>query len=168
MVNEGEIKRGIDIKGAKALRKRGLNLCKCGNDAVFIAYKGGWFVKCTCCELMIAKQISVVTETIIPFETQEEATKAWNKSNPNKIDLRTTTSANIYSESQLKEIRDARINMIAEAIRKEGGDVITTRDIASDIGLSFNIVNNNMQLVKRTYPQVQTSHKRGYYWKENI
>lgn len=166
MVNEelNGVKRGIDIDDAFVMRKKGLNLCRCGGDAVFVGYKGGWFVKCTCCETMMAKQISVVTETIIPFETMEEAAKVWNKSSGGAVDLRKAT--NVLTVEQLTQRRKDRVKAIAEEIKNMDGYFITTREIASNLGLTQSIVSNHMIYVKEKYPQVKSAEKMGYYWKE--
>lgn len=165
MVNDG-IKRGISIENAYVMRRQGLNLCRCGNDAVYVSYKGGWFVKCTCCETMMARQISIVTETIIPFETMEEAREAWNKSNVEYADLRATHIA--LTPEQVVERQHARIKAIAEDIKKHEGEIISSKDIARDLRLSHSVIVNHMRKVKERYPQVKSREKYGYYWKENI
>lgn len=164
MVNKG-VEYGIMIKGAEAERGSGLSPCKCGNEAIYIKYDGGWFVKCTCCETMQAKQISVITQTIIPFDSKEEAKKAWNK---RSIPTLEGFNAKENPELVIKR-RNYRAGLIANSI-KNAGKPITAAEIAADTGLSVNVIRNHMYYVKDKYPMIKLEKgNKGYYWesKEN-
>lgn len=161
MVNEG-----LKIKGVSAHRGADLMPCHCGsNDVVYVSYKGGWFVKCLWCECMVAKQISVVTETILPFETREDAAKVWNKRAAPTTDLRKFERK--VSPEDIIKMRNARAKAIAKSIRNAGGAVVSRRDIASDVGLSTTTIANMMHYVKKAYPNVKTVDRTGYFWEEN-
>lgn len=158
--------RGIPIRGADTKRKRGLLPCPlCGNEALLIEYDGGFFTKCTCCECMVARQISVVTERIIPFESEEEAIAKWNTRKSITQDAR---GANLMeSADAILARREMRADLIAEAIERAGGDPISVPEIMSDTGLRESMIRNNMNYVKRKYPQVHSEMgKAGYYWED--
>lgn len=160
------VKKGIPINGASVQRKKGLNDCPlCGNEAIYIRYKNGYFVKCTCCECMVALQISVITETIIPFETMEDAAKAWNKREGS------TKSANIINARTQPDLilqrRAWRAERIAESIKKGCGDFVKISQIVEDTKIPRSTVMNMMKFVRKDYPEVKSqSGKSGYYWED--
>ena len=148
-------------------RKRGLAPCPlCGGDAVFVRYKRGVFVKCSWCELMIAKQISVTTEDILPFNTAEDAIKVWNRRNGETVAPAEMSGMNAIDG--IRKNRDARVQRIMQSIRRGDGAFVTVEQIARDAGLSKSMVNNSMQYVKKKYPQIKSRQGyAGYYWEEN-
>lgn len=165
MVNYG-VKKGMPINGADTVRRKGLKDCPlCGNEAIFIKYSDGYFIKCTCCECMVALQISVSTENIIPFETMEDAAKVWNKRR------HSTREANMINARETPELvlkrRAWRANRIAESIEKAGGDNVFVSEISQDTGIAVSTIKNIMKFVKKEYPQIKsTSGRAGYYWGE--
>lgn len=164
MVKQG-IEYGIMIKGATPKRHSGLQPCsKCGNEAIFVSYDNGWFVKCTCCEMMLAKQISVVTETIIPFDTMKDAAEVWNKRRD--VALKDEELNPAIDPDLVIKRRNYRAGLIVESLKNADG-LMTAADIAEETGLSLFVVRNHMTYVKNTYPQVKVSPgKKGYYWDE--
>lgn len=159
---------GINIPNAQAKRKASLKRCPfCGNEAVMIEYNGGHFPKCTCCDCMIALQISVVTETIIPFETEDEAIEKWNTRKGALAINKFTSNAADTAETILRK-REDRADAIAEVIRNGAGEVVYIAEITQDTGMCRSTVENNMRYAKKKYPAIHSrkGHK-GYFWEEN-
>lgn len=147
-------------------RKKGLAACPlCDNEAVFVEYHGGVFVKCSCCECMVAKQISITTENILPFETEEEAIKVWNRRNGVEVEAKNMVDK--MSATDMLALRNKRVIKIINAIQKGRGDYVLVSEITEDTGLKKSIVNNTMQYIKKHYPNVKsTPGKAGYYWED--
>lgn len=167
MVNEN-IRHGIDIPSATTIRKDGLASCPfCGGEAIMVKYKDGVFVKCTCCDVMMAQQISVVTETIIPFLYDEDAVKAWNKRRDSVADAKIVGGRAEDVETILRR-RASRAKLIADAVKTSHGECMSVAEIAETTKLSVGTIKNHMAYVKDKYPQVKSQKgKAGYYWEVN-
>lgn len=158
---------GIDIPKAETKRKSALKRCPfCGNEAVMVKYNDGWFVKCTFCECMIAEQISVVTETIIPFENEQLAIRRWNERKGELAIANWSSNSADDAETILRK-REDRADAIASIIKKGCGDVVYVAEIMSQTGMSRSTVENNMKYAKTKYPAIKSraGHK-GYFWEE--
>lgn len=157
--------KALNMGEMEVHRKRGLAPCPiCDGDAVFVEYGGGYFIKCSWCECMIARQISVTTETILPFETEEQAAKVWNRRKG--VEVAPKPMSGMTSMEDVLKARNERCIKIVNAIGKQRGERITVGEIAADIGLTKPIVTNMMPYVKSKYPQVKADNM-GYYWEEN-
>ena len=159
MVNGG-IKYGIMINGAVTKHKRALKPCPlCGEDSLLVEYDGGYFVKCTACDCMVARQISIITETIIPFEDEDAAIKVWNKRNGIGKDS--------LDPAAILERRIERADALAQAIKNADGGILTITDLISETGISRSIIKNMMHFVKERYPEIKSVRgKAGYYWED--
>lgn len=162
------VEKGINIKGAVVKRKGALKRCPlCGNEAVIVLYNGGYFVKCTFCECMVAKQISVVTETILPYDNEEDAVKKWNERQGDLPSSKWHCSSTDTAEMILQR-REDRADAIAKMIRKGSGDMVYIPEIMEATGMGRSAVENNMRYTKKKYPQIKSvKGKRGYYWEES-
>lgn len=150
----------LHLGGMVAHRNGNLAACPfCRSEAVFIEYGGGVFVKCSCCECMVAKQISVISENILPFETEEEALKVWNKRNGREVCARRDTTGNRAA------VLAERALMIAHVLSAKKGAWISVREISDKTGLTVNQVSNIMTFVKSKYPKIKSRHGMGgYIW----
>lgn len=155
------------VKGLEFHHDAKLASCPfCGELAVMANYNGGYFVKCTCCDAMLAKQVSCTAGWILPFKTVEEATRRWNKRNG--VEARARREPNKSTPEEILRERDIRVDRIVGAIQRAKGEVMTTEDIAQDCGIAVSIVRNNMYYVKRKYPEVKSEkYPRGYRWEPN-
>lgn len=159
--------KGIKLKGMAAENKGGLERCPfCGNEPVLIRYQDGVFIKCTFCECMIAKQISVITETILPFDSKDDAVAAWNR---RKQKARSWRSNKNDSPDEILMRRNDRADAIAEVIKGAYGDIVYVSEIMEETGMSRSTVLNNMRYAKTRHTEIK-SHKgkRGYFWEENL
>ena len=147
-------------------RKKGLAPCPlCDSEAVFVNYGGGVFVKCSCCECMIARQISVTTQTILPFENEEQAIKVWNKRCGLEVDARYHESS--ATPIEVLQARDRRVERILNVLKKRKGQWVTTAEITEETGFRKTLIGNTMQYIKKKYPQVKSRHGYpGYCWEE--
>lgn len=147
-------------------RKKGLATCPlCNNDAVYVYYKGGVFVKCTCCECMIAKQISVTTENILPFETEEEATKVWNRRGGFTAEAKRMPGRSTPEE--ILKARDLRVEKIVRILKIRKNEYVTVQEIADETGITHQVIRNSMHYIKKIYPQVKARKGLpGYSWEE--
>lgn len=156
----------IVLKDMVVERKRGLAPCPlCDNEAVFVHYLGGVFIKCTCCECMVAKQISTTTETILPFQTEEEAKKVWNRRNgvmeKPKYMMDKATPQEILAK------RDKRVQKILAVLKNRKGEYVLMQDIMDGTGLTRSVINNTIQYMKKKYPEIKTKHgSPGYCWED--
>lgn len=159
------LRTGIDIPGADGKRNPNLKRCPlCGNEALIVKYRDGYFIKCTCCECMVAGQISLVTETIIPFRDMDEAIKKWNNRKGMLSVSKFSSNSSDTAESILRK-REDRADAIAEVIKKGHGEVVYVSDIVEDTGMCGATIQNNMQYAKRKYPEIKSRvGKKGYRW----
>ena len=152
------------LNGMEVKRKKGLAACPlCNNEAVFVNYLGGVFIKCSCCECMVAKQISVTTETILPFKDEEEAIKVWNRRNG-----RTVEAKYMMDKATPQEVlaeRDSRVKKIVAALQRRGR--ATASELSDETGIRRSVINNTMAYIKKMYPQVKSKHGiTGYWWED--
>ena len=152
------------LNGMEVKRKKGLAACPlCNNEAVFVNYLGGVFIKCSCCECMVAKQISVTTETILPFKDEEEAIKVWNRRNG-----RTVEAKYMMDKATPQEVlaqRDMRVEKIVTALKLRKRATLT--ELADETGIKRSVINNTMAYIKKLYPQVKSKHGiTGYWWED--
>ena len=137
----------------------------CNNDATFINYRGGFLVKCPVCDCMKALQISVVYGTIVPFKTEEDAIKSWNKRlgvmEHGRALMPDGTTVGILAA------RDKRARLIIDCFERRKGEVLHCKSIAEDTGIKSSVVNNTMNYVKKICPNiVSLKNHGGYAWKE--
>lgn len=146
-------------------RKSGLSECPlCGNEAVYVYYRGGVFVKCPCCECMVAKQISTTTKDVLPFESEEAAAKVWNKRNGMEVEPKAVRKRGSQPGDVLKA-RDRRVAKIAKVIKSREGEFISVSEISEETGIKKSVVSNSMFYVKKMYPQVTAKRgASGYRW----
>lgn len=154
------------VKGMRVERRSGLAACPlCGNEAVFVHYGGGVFVKCSCCECMVAKQISVATEDILPFKDEDDAIKVWNRRNGKTVEPRFMQDK--ATPGDILKARDARADRIAMAIKSRKGEYVTVKEIVEITGIRKSIICNTMHYIKTKYPNISARQGlAGYIWKE--
>ena len=145
-------------------RKKGLAPCPlCDNEAVFVHYLGGVFIKCSCCECMVAKQISVTTETILPFRDEEEALKVWNRRNGEMAEPKYMMDK--ATPEEVMRARDERVRKIVAVLKRRGR--ATPQELAEETGIHKSTINNTMAYIKKKYPQVKSKHGLpGYWWED--
>lgn len=150
----------ITLDHPRAHKNRKLKPCpKCGEAAVLYHVDDGYFVKCTCCECMMAKQISVITEKILPFEVKDEAIDGWNK----RVFARNLNSQGRVIPQEVIEARDARANLIIKCLKANGG-WMRAKDIAAEVGLTQKMTENTLAYMKRVYPQIKANQHYGHKW----
>lgn len=151
----------ITLDHPRAHRDIKLKPCpKCGEVAVLVHVDDGYFAKCTCCETMLARQISVITENIIPFETKEEAIAEWNE----RLLVRNSYAGGRAIPQEVIEARDERVNLIVKYLKSRGG-WITAKEIASEIGMSQKTTENTLQYMKRVFPdKLKANQHYGHKW----
>lgn len=148
-------------------RKSGLSECPlCGNEAVYVYYRGGVFVKCPYCECMVAKQISTTTKDILPFDDEAEAAKVWNKRNGMEVEPKAVRKRGSQPGDVLAA-RDRRAVKIAKVIKSREGEIVSVSEISEETGIKKSVVSNSMFYVKKMYPQVTAKRGvSGYRWEK--
>ena len=148
-------------------RKSGLSECPlCGNEAVYVYYRGGVFVKCPYCECMVAKQISTTTKDILPFDDEAEAAKVWNKRNGMEVEPKAVRKHGSQPGDVLAA-RDRRAVKIAKVIKSREGEIVSVSEISEETGIKKSVVSNSMFYVKKMYPQVTAKRGvSGYRWEK--
>lgn len=153
----------MEIKGIIVKQDNDLLPCPfCGSDVLVALYQGGYFAKCPVCDAMMARQISVVTEQILPFDSEEDMIKAWNK---RRIPMN-PMSRHKTGKSRSEEAEGFRAKVV-EYIKDHAGQKVQARDIAFALHEDGRRVSSNMPIIKREHPEIKTEAGRsGYMWKE--